>query len=209
MKTNLISRSLLCTGVLCVAIVFVISGCSRSSGGINAADSSRELDESFEKQKKTTEGLDKILQAVTQVPAKEQLSAAPERDALGFFILERQKGEAFKFVNSPQPNSSTGEYAPLNTMRVALVTYNKVDDGPYKIVEKNTTIPGFRLDAEVVLIDHSIPAVVHRKTFRGAKPETMSPNSNYSTIKAGDTEVVGKKPIDEIQKFLNALPYKK
>lgn len=128
---------------------------------------------------------------------------------MGFFILERIQNEPYKFVSPPQPNSSTGEYSPSNTLRVVLVTYTKVDDGPYRLVEKNVTIPGYRLDADVVLIDHSIPAVVLRKTFRGAKPETMSPNSNYSTIKAGDTEVVGKKPIDEIQKFLNALPYKK
>jgi hypothetical protein len=209
MKSNLFSPALFSTGALCVALFLIVSGCSRSSSGINAGDSAREVNAAFEKQKNLTGGTDKILQEVSQIPSKEQLSTAPERDAFGFYILERQKDGPYKFVVSPQPNSTTGEFAPSNTLRVALVTYNKVDDGPYKIVEKNTTIPGFRLDADVVLIDHTIPAVVLRKTFRGAKPAAMSANSNHSSIKAGDSEIVGKKPLEDIQKFLDTLPYKK
>lgn len=184
-----------------------MSGCSRS-GGITAEESAREVDAVLEKGKKQTESLERILQEVTQIPSKEQLSAAPERDAIGFYILERHKDGPYKFYIAPQPNSATGEIAPSNALRVALVTYNKVQDAPFKLVDKNITIPGYRLDADVVLIDHTIPAVVLRKTFRGAKPATMS-NSNYSTIKAGDTEIVGKKPLEDIQKFLNTLPIKK
>ena len=208
MKINQDSRLKNLAIVLWLAVELLASGCS-SQGGMNSADLAKETDAALNKQNNKSGGQERLLQELSQIPQKEQLSAAPARDAYGFYILERINNEPYKFYVPPAEDSLTGEFPPANTYRVALVDYRRVDDGPYKLIDKNRTLPGFRLDADVVLIDHTIPAVVLRKTFHGERPTGPDKDAIYASIKDTDTEVLGKKPLDQIRKFLDGLPIKK
>lgn len=58
MKTNIISYAVSSTFVLSIALSF--AACSGSRGGINAEDSAKSVNASFDLQKKITEGLEKI-----------------------------------------------------------------------------------------------------------------------------------------------------
>jgi len=207
MKTSQILRTSITASSLAFAMFAV--ACSGNQSGMSLEQTQRETDAALQKQDNKSAGIERLQRELAQVPAKEQLTKTPYRDTLGPFILERQDGGPYKFYVAPLEDLTTGELPPANTLIVALVDYKKVDDGPYVIVEKNKTIPGFRLDAEVTLIDHTIPAVIYKKTFKGEKPAPVLKNTNDLYIKEGETEIVGKKPFEEIQKFLAELPFRK
>lgn len=194
--------------IVTFTLTFAFAGCSNGSGGMNTSEQAKDLDAALAKQDNMTQGLERLTKELTQVPEKEQLTAEPTRDAYGYYILERENNGQYKFHVPPASDSTTGAYKPANTYRVALVDYRRVAAGPYKRVDKDVTLPGFRLDADVTLIDHTIPAVVLRKTFKGEKPGAAEMESNIALAKDTDTEVLGKKPIDQIQKFLDGLPRK-
>jgi hypothetical protein len=96
-----------------------------------------------------------------------------------------------------------------NTLVSALVEYKREPSGTYEIPEEKRTVPGYILNAEVTIIDHSIPAVIYRKTFKGEKPKSLLSDSNTIFVNKGAREVLGEKPIDEIEKYLNGLPSKR
>lgn len=206
MKTSQILFSWMtatCIGIAALA-------CSSNQGGMSLEQMQRETNAALQKQDNTASGVEQLERELAQIPAKEQLTKTPYRDILGPYILERVGGSGpYKFYVAPALDSTTGKMPPANTLIVALVDYKKVDDGPYVLVEKNINIPGFRLDAEVTLIDHTIPAVIYKKTFKGEKPKSSLSSSNDLYVKEGDREIVGKKPFEEIQKFLAELPFKK
>src|SRR5678816_4430762 len=158
MKTSQILRTSITVSSLALAMFAM--ACSGNQGGMSLEQTQRETDAALQKQDNKSAGIERLERELAQIPAKEQLTKTPYRDTLGPFILERQDGGPYKFYVAPLEDLTTGELPPANTLIVALVDYKKVDDGPYVIVEKNKTIPGFRLDAEVTLIDHTIPAVI-------------------------------------------------
>jgi hypothetical protein len=92
---------------------------------------------------------------------------------------------------------------------VALVDYKREPGDPFKLIEENRIVPSYILNAEMTLVDNSIPAVIYRKTFKGEKPKPQISNTNTVYIKKGASEVVGEKPLQQVQKFLNDLPHKK
>ena len=195
--------------LVCLGLAFLAAACSGNQGGISLEQTQRETDAALQKQDNKSIGIERLERELAQIPGKEQLTKTPYRDTLGPYILERQASGPYKFYVPPALDLTTGELPPANTLIVALVDYKKVDDGPYVLVEKNITIPGFRLDAEVTLIDHTIPAVIYKKTFKGEKPKPSLSNTNELYIKEGDREVLGKKPFEEIRTFLAELPFRK
>jgi len=208
MKTSqLLRKSMTASSI---ALAMLAMACSGNQGGMSLEQTQRETNTALQKQDTKSAGIERLEGELAQIPAKQQLTKTPYRDTLGPFILERQGGTGpYKFYVAPLADLTTGELPPANTLIVALVDYKKVDDGPYVIVEKNKTIPGFRLDADVTVIDHTIPAVIYKKTFKGEKPSPSLKNSNDLYIKEGDTEIVGKKPFEEIRTFLAELPFRK
>lgn len=207
MKTAIPYRTI--PAVLLITAVAFALACSGNQGGMTLEETQRQTDEALRKQERKTRGTERLERELVKIPAKEQLTNTPYRDTLGPYILERQEGGQYKFYVAPPEDVTTGEMPAANTLIAAVVDYKKVDDGPYVIVEKNETIPGYRLDAEVTLIDHTIPAVIHRKTFKGEKPKPGLAGSNSIYIKEGEKQVVGNKPFDEIQKWLSGLPRRK
>lgn len=197
-----------------VAIILLVSvslalACSGSQGGLSAEQVSRETDAALKKQENKSSGIERLQRELAQIPGTEKLTKEPYRDTLGPYILERQENGQYKFYTTPVEDMTTGEYSPANTMIAALVDYKKVDDGPYVVPAKNITIPGYRLDAEVTLVDHTIPAVIHRKTFKGASPKSSLAGANTIFIKEGAKEVLGEKPLEEVLKWTRSLPLKK
>lgn len=95
-----------------------------------------------------------------------------------------------------------------NTLVAALVEYKREPTDAYKIVEEDRTVPAYILNADVTIIDYSIPAVIYRKTFKGEKPKNYTGDTNTVYVNKGAQEVLGEKPIREIEKFLNSLPLK-
>jgi len=67
-----------------------------------------------------------------------------------------------------------------------VLSFSKEEVGAYNVVGGEGGVLGYREVCEVILIDRSIPAVIHRKTFRapdpppakivrGSRPEVLSP----------------------------------
>ena len=206
MKTIWNARDI--ASIFLFAIVALALGCE-SQGGKSAEELSRETDAILKKQENKTAGIERLRRELAVVPGNEQLTKEPYRGTLEPYILERQDNGEYKFYSAPVEDYQTGEFPPVNMMTVALIDYKKVDAGPFVVPEKNITIPGYRLDAEVTLIDHTIPAVIHRKTFKGESPKPGLAGTNTFFIKEGAKEVLGEKPIDEVEKWVRSLPFRK
>src|SRR6478752_6942171 len=121
MKTSQILRQSMT--VLSLTLAMLAMACAGNQGGMSLEQTQRETNAALQTQDNKSAGIE---------------------------LLERQGSTGpYKFYVAPLEDSTTGEMPPANTLIVALVDYKKVDDGPYVIVEKNKTIPGFRLDADV------------------------------------------------------------
>ena len=188
-------------------ILCVLNGCGYS-GGRTAEELKRDSDKTFEKQKKTTEGKAKLLGEISQIPAQEQLTKTPYRKGSQLPLLEKMESEKdYQLTGGIVEDFSTGEYPAANTLSIAYVDYKKEQVDTYTVPEDKTTVPGYIMVGNLTLVDNSIPAVIYRKTFRGEKAKGLTDN-NTVFIPKGSKEVVGKKPTDEIRKFLDALPRK-
>lgn len=188
-------------------ILCLLNGCGYN-GGMTAEESRRELDKTFDKQKKTTEGKAKLLSEISRIPAQERLTKTPYKKDSQLPILEKMESERdYQLNGGLVEDFSTGEYPAANTLTVAYVDYKKEQVDTYTLPEDKTTVPGFIIVGNLTLVDNSIPAVIHRKTFRGEKAKGLT-DGNTVFIPKGAKEVVGQKPTDEIRKFLDALPRK-
>ncbi|HEX3560503.1 MAG TPA: hypothetical protein VHU19_14955 [Pyrinomonadaceae bacterium] len=80
---------------------------------------------------------------------------------------------------------------------VIVLRYNNVAAGDY--VERGTGMieTGYRRDCEITIIDSTIPAVIYKKTLRGANPGQHVTVYNYGTITGDPPDVDG---------FLKSLP---
>lgn len=188
-------------------VLCLFNGCGHS-GGITAEESRRELDKTFEKQKNSTGGKAKLLSEISQIPAQERLTKTPYKKDSQLPLLEKMESEKdYRLNDGLGADALTGEYPAANTLSVAFVEYKKEQVDTYTLPEDKTVVPGYILVGHLTLVDNSIPAVIYRKTFRGEKAKGLT-DSNTVFIQKGVKEVVGRKPTDEIRKFLDALPRK-
>lgn len=205
MKTNQTTFFL----IYVIALFAISAGCGHS-GGLSDEELRRETDEALAKQDNITNETERLRREISQIPAQEQLTKTPYRNKIGIIhILEKDSSGEYHFVTPPQGDSKTGEMPAANTLVAALVEYKREPTDPYKIVEEDRTVPAYILNADVTIIDHSIPAVIYRKSFKGEKPKSFTGNSNTVYVNKGAQEVLGAKPIREIEKFLYSLPSKK
>jgi hypothetical protein len=66
---------------------------------------------------------------------------------------------------------------------VVLLNYSKEKAGSYKIADASGGVLAYREVCELILIDRSIPAVIHRKTFRGPElPSTTSISERQAVV---------------------------
>lgn len=193
---------------LLTAMSFIGAGCGHS-GGMSDEQLRRETDAALAKQDKISEETERLRRELSQIPAQEQITKTPYRGGNGIiYILEKDSGGEYDFVTPPQGDYKTGEMPAANTLVSALVEYKREPVGTYTIPEENKTVPAYALNADVTVIDHSIPAVIHRKSFKGEKPKSFTGDSNTVFVNKGAQEVLGEKPIEEIRKYLNGLPSK-
>ena len=210
MKTNKTAFYLIWTALATFTLCTANTGCG-NSGGMSLEETQRETDAALQKQKNKSEGTERLRKELSKIPSQEMLTKTPYKNQSGIiYILERgdTSGE-YQFVTPPSSDSTTGEMPAANTLMVALVDYKKEPSDPFKLIEENRIVPSYILNAEMTLVDNSISAVIYRKTFKGEKPKPQLPNTNTVYIKKGANEVVGAKPLEQVQKFLNELPYKK
>ena len=90
--------------------------------------------------------------------------------------------------------------APEQVVTVALLNFSKEEAGSYKIVEGSGGVSAYREVCELILIDRSIPAVIHRKTFRGPEPGSATSISHYQT------EVVTPVGLADVQNYIMKIP---
>src|SRR5687768_2199590 len=106
--------------------------------------------------------------AYAELPQRTQLTNSP-RIKGDLIILEREEPNT-QFSLSPQTIISTtgSQQAPPapDTVTVALIVYRRE---PFAVFKTNDgkSLPSYRLNGEVTLIDRTTPAVIHRRTFRG------------------------------------------
>lgn len=199
------------SGISALAIVLtatcLLSACE-SGGGMSAEEIAKETNAAMDKVSKVAAGRAKLLEQLSQIPTNEQLMSAPVKETgKRFIILERETGP-YQFAVPPEGDSITGEMPPIQSLVAALVQYRRQPEGEYEVVGQQRKVPGYRLDAELFLVDHAAKAVVYRKNFRGPKPQNYAGDTG-NVYSNSSNEVVGAKPIRDIEKFLNELPYKK
>ena len=144
------------------------------------------------------------LDEFSQIPPREQLTEQP-------YI----KGKVLVVTKKPDlPSSMTQEpyYWPSDRAKdllaqtpeqvgtVAVLNFSKEAAGTYKLVEGSGGVSAYREVCELILIDRSIPAVIHRKTFRGPDPRSATSISQYSA------EVVTPVDLTELRNYIMKLP---
>jgi len=91
---------------------------------------------------------------------------------------------------------------------VAIRTCHKVKRGDYVQTSgsnKGENVPGYDLACELVLVDRTIPAVVHKKTFES---ELLMLEDQSRMPLTGKRELVARAPDDEMDSVLLGLPRK-
>lgn len=147
------------------------------------------------------------LDEFTQVPPREQLTEPP-------YI----KGRALIVTIKPDPPSKMQEdpvywgganqdkaralmaESPEQVETVVLLNYSKERADSYQIVGEKGGVAGFREVCELVVIDRSIPAVVHRKTFRAPDPPSAT------SISDKQTDVTSPVSLDTVRSYIVSLP---
>jgi outer membrane murein-binding lipoprotein Lpp len=183
----------------------LLSGCGYS-GGRSAEEIARENDLERAERDNLAKDRETLRAELIKIPSNQQLTDKPYRLGYTTHILERQSNGSYNFVYEPVADAATKRLPAANTVTAAILNYIRVPAGDFKVVGEDRIVPGYKLDAEVILIDHSIPAVIHKKTFKGEEPKPSLASSNTIASNRGDNEVLGKKPIDEIRKWLDSLP---
>ena len=145
----------------------------------------------------------------TKLPAKTQLTAAP-------FI----KGKAVLYTQSVSLDAKAKNEKPLwvfdaniltrkypvaqKPEEVGTVLLQKCDEFPmgnYATQFTEEKIPSYGWKCEVTIIDKTIPAVIHRKSFQTQMKEAEMTSKDKKEIRRNP-------PLTEINDFLNGLPQK-
>lgn len=91
---------------------------------------------------------------------------------------------------------------PEQVGTVVVLNYSKEKVGTYKIVEGSGGVNAYREVCELIVIDRSIPAVIHRKTFRGRDP------ASTTSIRETQGEILTSVDITELRSYIMKLPSK-
>ncbi|HEX6623457.1 MAG TPA: hypothetical protein VF064_07070 [Pyrinomonadaceae bacterium] len=110
------------------------------------------------------------LEEFSQIPPREQLTDQPYIRGRALVVTKKQDPpitmEDPITWGSDKAKELMAE-APEQVETVVVLNYSKDKVATYNIVEGKGGVYGYRESCEVILIDRSIPAVIHRKTFRG------------------------------------------
>jgi hypothetical protein len=149
----------------------------------------------------------------SQPPQRVQLTDQPYVRGKLLILNRRESSESFSLSDL----SAYGNFmeiraeTPEEVGTVVLLHYKKQRAGTFVIEGQGRSVPGYVWVCDLTMIDRSIPAVIYRRTFRGAEAGTEvaqagSPSRRQGLIPQDATEVVGEEPHREVANYLISLP---
>lgn len=139
-----------------VVLALLCAGC-QLIGGDPAQENRRRLNER--------------LGELSQLPPREQLTDQPYVRGRAL-VVTKKPDNPYPMMEDPvlwgsDKAKDLMAESPEQVGTVVVLNYSKQKTGSYNIVNSNGGIGEYREVCEVVIIDRSIPAVIHRETFRG------------------------------------------
>jgi hypothetical protein len=149
----------------------------------------------------------RVSKKFSQIPAREQLTDQPYIKGRVLVVTKKPDQASLEMTQQAYywPSDRATEVlaqAPEQVGTVALLNYSKEEAGSYKVVEGSGGVSAYREVCELILIDRSIPAVIHRKTFRGPEPASATSVSHYQT------EVITPVDLTELRNYIMKRPGK-
>lgn len=145
------------------------------------------------------------LDEFSQIPPREQLTDQPYIKSHVLVVTRKPDMPFLMMTQEPHyyPSDRAKELlaqTPEQVGTVVVLNYSKEEAGSYKLVEGSGGVSAYREVCELILIDRSIPAVIHRKTFRGPEP--------LSTTSISERQAVVVTPVDltELRNYIMKLP---
>jgi hypothetical protein len=147
------------------------------------------------------------LEEFSQIPKSEQLTDQPYLKGRVLVVTRKPDMPFLEMTQQPYywPSDRAKDVlaqTPEQVGTVVVLNYSKEKAGSYKVVEGSGGVSAFREVCELILIDRSIPAVIHRKTFRGPDPASATSISHYQT------EVLTPVDLTELRNYIMKLPSK-
>lgn len=201
MSRNLAVKSLV------AVMIFLMSGCGSSSQNKQSQQPTPSPGET----PKTVEVKDLFAPKeteLTKLPAKTQLTNEPyiKGKAVLYYQtipLKKAAGEKTPWVFDQQLSYKKVPVArnPEEVGTVILRICNEISLGSYETQFTEEKIPVYGSKCEVTIIDKTIPAVIHRKTFQ-------TKLNDHKIIGKDAKEIRESPPLIEIYNFLESLPQK-
>jgi hypothetical protein len=200
--------------LLAVVFLFVVLGCGRRgsntseyfASNTNASNTNVERVKTAEeiKQEKLTnryKWLDEKAEEFSKLPSKSSITKAPYIKGM-VVAYEQDDGETtFDSADTYIPDEDLKALTPDDVGTIILVKNKNIFYGNY-VVASRGKLKSYVLTSEVIIIDQSIPAVIYRKTFRGAPP------SDEVMVSPSQDTIEGESPSDKVMEFLEKLPRK-
>ncbi len=212
--------SLFCLTVITLGGVLLLGAACRS----NEADIRRREEQNADFQRRENENRARSLAndqnrrrlesgEFSQPPQRVQLTDQPY--VRGKLLIFRRKDPSESF--SRHDLSAYGNFMEISAQTpeevgtVALLHYRRQQAGTYTVEGQGRSVPGYVWVCDLTLIDRSIPAVIHRRTFRGSEfgteaADLIAPNRRQGQAAQDATEVVGEEPNREVASYLISLP---
>jgi hypothetical protein len=145
------------------------------------------------------------LEEFSQIPPREQLTDQPYIKGRVLVVTRKPDMRSLEMTQQHYywPSDRAKDLlaqTPEEVGSVVVLNYSKENAGTYKLVEGSGGVAAFREVCELILIDRSIPAVIHRKIFRGPEPGSATSISKYQT------EVVTPVDLTEMRNYIMKLP---
>ena len=125
------------------------------------------------------------LEEFSQPPPREQLTDQPYIRGRALVITRRQDPPVLMMEDPVYWGSDEAQellaQAPEQVETVVVLNYSKERAGTYNVVNATGGVGAYREVCELTLIDRSVHAVIHRKTFRGREPPSATSISHYQT----------------------------
>ena len=187
MNTNISAFRFMFPKAAAVLLALVCAGCGDSSV------------------QKERDRLQASLEEFSKLPA-EQLTDQPYIKGR-VLVITRKQDLPFLTMDQeplPYPDDERAKELLAQTVEqvgtVVVMNYSKEKAGTYKIVEGSGGVHAYREIVELIVIDRSIPAVIHRKTFRGHDPLSTT------SIRETQGEVVTSVGINDLRTYIMKLP---
>src|SRR5215204_2830324 len=145
------------------------------------------------------------LEEYSRIPPREQLTDQPYIRGRALIISKKQVPLITLIEDPAAWGADNAEglmaEAPEQVETVVVLNYSREKSGTYQIVGAKGGVEAYREICELILIDPSIPAVIHRKTFRASDP----PSAKSIDIGRQAT-VVTSVDLTTVRKYITDLP---